>query len=99
MISTPNARFFGMESNVGSDNFSRCFEACAAITGRMHAVFVRAARQNSENFAVFLQFLRASLAQNLRDIDVRRALLRIWTHGRLGQELQRRSLFHAAHAD
>ena len=28
-----------------------------------------------------LEFRRANLAQNLRDIDVRRALLRIWTHG------------------
>ena len=37
-------------------------------------------------------------AQNLRDIDVRRALLRIWTHCRLDEELQRRSSVHAAHA-
>ena len=49
-------------------------------------------------FPEILHFFRASLAQNLRDIDARRALLRIWTHCRLGEELQRRSSVHAAHA-
>ena len=40
-------------------------------------------------FPEILQFLRANLAQNLRDIDARRALFRILTHFRLLQELQR----------
>ena len=45
-----------------------------------------------------LEFFRASLAEKLRDIDARRAPFHIWTHFRLGQEMQQRSLAHVAHA-
>ena len=34
------------------DRLQRSFAACAAVAGRMHAVFVRAARRISGNFAI-----------------------------------------------
>ena len=45
-------------------------------------------RARRAGFPEILQFLRANLAQNLRDIDARRALFRILTHFRLVQELK-----------
>ena len=77
------------------DRLQRSFAACAAVAGRMHAVF---SARGAPDFRKFCNFFRASLAQNLRDFDARRALLRIWTHCRLGEELQRQSSVHAAHA-
>ena len=53
--------------------------------------FVRAARRK---FSEILQFLRAILAQRLRDLDAKRALFRNGTQRRLGQ-LQRRFFEYA----
>ena len=55
-------------------------------------------RARPAGFPEILEFRRASLAQNLRDIDAGRALFRIETHCRLVQEPQRHALVHAAHA-
>ena len=55
-------------------------------------------RARRAGFPEILQFFRANLARNLRDIDARRALFHIWTHFRLVQDLQRHALVHAAHA-
>ena len=55
-------------------------------------------RARPAGFPEILEFRRASLAENLRDIDAGRALFRIETHFRLVQEPQRHALVHAAHA-
>ena len=68
VISTPNARLFGSERISDSGQLQRRFSACVALAGRVHAIFARAARR------ICLKILRASLAQNLLDIDARRAL-------------------------
>ena len=94
VISTPNASFFGMERVVDSVNFSDV----SLIMRNAFAGCTQVLRARRTGFPEILQFLRASLTQKLRDIDARRALLRIWTHCRLGEELQRRSSVHAAHA-
>ena len=68
---------------------------CAQRTLAERTQFLGAGRAG---FPEILQFFRANLARNLRDIDARRALFRIWTHFRLVQDLQRHALVHAAHA-
>ena len=71
------------------------FATCAALAGRVHAVFC--ARDVPE-FRKFWNFFARVWQQKLRDIDARRAPFHIWTHFRLSQQMQRRSSAHAAHA-
>ena len=88
VISTPNTRFFGSERTVDSDIFSDVFESMRSGSLAECTQFLCARRAG---FPEILQFLRGSLAQNLRDIDARRALFRISTHSR-------RSSVHTAYA-
>ena len=61
------------------------FATCAALAGRVHAVFCA---RGVPGLRKFWNFFRASLAEKLRDIDARRGLFHIWTHFRFSQEMQ-----------
>ena len=80
--------FFGSERIVDSVNFSDILQHAHCLLAECTQFFVRAARRNSGNFAFSSREFGACLAQYLRDIDARRVLFRIWTHIRVGQELQ-----------
>ena len=61
------------------------FVTCAALAGRVHAVFSMCARR--AGIPEILEFFRASLAEKLRDINARRAPFHIWTHVRLCRQV------------
>ena len=52
MISTPNARLFDMERIVDSIDSSEVLQHAQRLLAECTQFFVRAARQNSENFAI-----------------------------------------------